>query len=325
MVSKKIMIVVLLGLIFGLTGCGSGQTAGLSSSANAMPASLTPASLSSGQKLKVVATTTIVGDLVAHIGADAITLYVMLPVGADPHGFEPTPQDVAAVSDADVIFENGLGLEGFLTSVIKNSGTKAPLVPLAEGVDLRQLAAQDSHEHADGGTDPHIWTTPVNAQIMVKNIVDALVKLDPANAQTYQANASAYRQQLAALDEWVKSQVAQIPPENRKLVTDHAIFGYFAERYGFEQIGTVIPSFSTNAEPSAQELAQLEEAVRAQGVKAIFVGNTVNPTLTDRVAEDTGVKLVRLYTGSLGPAGSGAETYLDYIRTDTEAIVKALQ
>ena len=171
----------------------------------------------------------------------------------------------------------------------------------------------------------HGWTTPANAIIFVHNIEQALSALDPANAETYRANAEAYEAELAELDAWVKAQIETIPAENRQLVTDHAIFGYYADRYGLEQIGAVIPSFSTTAEPSAQDLAKLEDVIKEQGVKAIFIGNTVNPGLAQRVAEDTGIQLVTLYTESLGPEGSGVETYVDYIRYNTQAIIEALK
>ena len=167
--------------------------------------------------------------------------------------------------------------------------------------------------------------TPHNAQVYVHNIAVALSALDPANAETYEANAEAYEAQLAELDAWVSTQIETIPPENREIVTDHDAFGYFADRYGLETVGAVVPAYSTAAEPSAQELAELEEAISEFEVPAIFVGTTVNPNLAERVAGDTGTQLVSLYTGSLGPAGSGAETYLDYIRYNTTAIVDALK
>jgi ABC-type Zn uptake system ZnuABC Zn-binding protein ZnuA len=183
--------------------------------------------------------------------------------------------------------------------------------------------ADDAHDH--DGVDPHIWMSPANAKVMVENIAQALVQRDPANADIFRTNAEAYQQQLDELDQWVESEVQQIAPENRKLVADHSTFGYFADRYGFAQIGTVIPSFSTNAEPSAQELAALQQAVAEHDVKAVFVGTTVNAVLSNRLAEDTGINVVPLYTGSLGVPGSGAETYLDFIRYNTTAIVKALK
>jgi ABC-type Zn uptake system ZnuABC Zn-binding protein ZnuA len=166
---------------------------------------------------------------------------------------------------------------------------------------------------------------PNNVKIWVENIRAALTAADPAGEEIYRANAQAYLAKLDELDAWVRQQVEQIPPQNRKLVTDHLLFGYFAERYGFEQIGAIIPGYSTAAQPTAQELAAIEDAIREFGVKAVFVGKTINPTLAQRVAEDTGIQLVGLYHGSLSAAGGEAATYLDYIRYNVTQMVNALK
>jgi ABC-type Zn uptake system ZnuABC Zn-binding protein ZnuA len=298
---------------------------------------LTEMVLGPGEKLRVVATSSIVADMVKNVGGDLIALEFLLPLGSDPHSFQATPQDIAKVAQAHVLFANGLGLEEFLSELMTNAGGQAAVVALSEGVATGQMAeaemAADEHgsaehsedEHAHAGTDPHTWTTPANAIIFVQNIEKALSALDPANAATYQSNAKQYQGQLKELDDWVKAQIEQLPAENRKLVTDHTVFGYYAERYGLAQVGAVMPAFSTASEPSAQELAALEQIIIAQRVKAIFVGNTVNPGLEQRVTEDTGLKLVTLFTESLGPAGSGAETYVEYTRYNTTAIVEALK
>ncbi len=299
--------------------------------ATATPVPLTPVPLQPGQKLKVLATTTIVGDVVKQVGGDAVDLTVLLPLGTDPHTFNPTPRDMAAVSDAQVIFANGAGLEVFLTNMLKNAGTSTPVVAVSDGITLRHLATDQPGptpppgQQENNGNDPHTWFSPINVQVWVQNIDQALSSLDPAHAADYKARAADYDQKLTQLDAWIKQQVAQIPPANRKLVTDHLAFGYYADRYGFEQIGAVIPSFSTAAQPSAQDMAQLEDAIRSQGVKAVIISNTINDALAQRVASDTGVKLVTLFDGSLGPAGSGAETYLDFMRYDTNVIVNALK
>jgi ABC-type Zn uptake system ZnuABC Zn-binding protein ZnuA len=295
---------------------------------------LSVVNLASGEKLKVVATTTIMGDLVRNVGGDVIELTTMLPIGADTHTFAPTPQDVAAVADAHVVFMNGLHLEEFLEELLENAGGETPVVVLSANVETRHFEEMaehsddeegekhnDEHGHAHEGADPHVWMTPANAIIMTHNIERALSELDPANAEIYKANAEAYEAQLEELDAWVKAQIETIPAEKRKLVTDHEVFGYYASRYGLEVVGAVIPGYSTNAEPSAQELAQLQEAIEKFDTKAVFVGTTANPVL----AQDTGIQLVALYTESLGEPGSGAETYLDFIRYNTTAIVEALK
>jgi ABC-type Zn uptake system ZnuABC Zn-binding protein ZnuA len=283
-----------------------------------------PVSLAAGEKLKVVAANSIVADMVKNVAGDLVELTFLIPLGSAPHSFQVTPQDVANMAEAHVFFANGLGLEEFLSELIENAGGKVVVVSLSAGVEERE-GREGDEEHGHGSVDPHTWTTPANAIIFVHNIEQALSALDPANAETYRANAEAYEAELAELDAWVKAQIETIPAENRQLVTDHAIFGYYADRYGLEQIGAVIPSFSTTAEPSAQELAKLEDVIKEQGVKAIFIGNTVNPGLAQRVAEDTGIQLVTLYTESLGPEGSGVETYVDYIRYNTQAIIEALK
>jgi len=281
-----------------------------------------------GEKLKVVATTSIVGDVVAQIGGDLIELKVLLPVGTDPHSFDPNPQDVVKVAEADVIFANGAGLENFLDNLIESAGTADVVKYLSEDIDLRSL--EDDHDsnsdlHLHEGIDPHVWTNPQNVAIWVENIETILSDLDPINAAVYISRAETYKLELNALDDWIREQVANIPLENRQLVTDHTIFGYFADEYGFEQLGALIPGSSTLAEPSAQELANIEDTINSLRVKAIFVGNTVNPTLAERVARDTGTQLVFIYTGSLGERGSGSETYLEYMRYNTSAFVDSLK
>jgi manganese/iron transport system substrate-binding protein len=290
-----------------------------------------PSALDSGQsgKIKVVATTTILGDVVKQVGGDAIDLTVLLPTGVDPHAFEPAPKDLTAVAGADVIFINGAGLEEFLSRLLENAGaTSTQVIDTSDGIQLRQLEEPDtgSLEESEGqDVDPHVWFDPANVMTWTQNIESALSGLDPANAQTYAANADAYRAELQELDGWVRQQVTQIPQDRRKLVTDHQVFGYFADRYGFEQVGAVIPSYTAAAEPSAQQLAALENTIKEAGVQAIFVGKTANPSLAERIASDTGIKLVALYTGSLTDPGGEADSYLALIRYDVTAIVQALK
>jgi len=278
-----------------------------------------PSAPDDSAKLQVVATTTIVGDVVKQVGGDAIALTVLLPVGADPHAFDPSPQDMAKITTADVIFANGAGLEAFLDPLLENAGDGAEVIDLSEGLDVHLHGG----DHAD--IDPHIWTDPNNVLRWVDVIEGVLTRRSGENTATFAANADAYRTQLRELDAWVRVQVSLIPAENRKLVTDHATFAYFAERYGFEQVGAVVPGYSTASQPSAQALADLEDSIRAYGVKTIFVGKTVNPDLAQRVAEDTGIALVYLYTGSLTESGGEADSYLSYVRYNVAAIVDGLK
>ena len=297
--------VFLLLLVLVMAGCGSPQT------------------VSDG--LKVAATTTLVGDVARQVGGEHIELTVLLPVGTDPHTFEPRPQDMAALSEAQVVLINGLGLEEAMEPAIK-ANAKGALVDLSRGIEVLPFSAEHgdaADQHATG--DPHTWTDPNNVMVWAKNIAAALGQADPANADTYRTNAEAYIRKLSELDSWIRQQVEQVPPPQRKLVTDHEVLGYFAKRYGFEQVGMVVPAISTGAAPSALELAALEDAIRSQGVRAIFVGKEINPALSDQVAQDTGVKLVSFYSGSLSEAGGLADNYLDFMRYNVQTIVEALK
>ena len=159
----------------------------------------------------------------------------------------------------------------------------------------------------------------------VQRVERSLGQVDPENAENYKNNADAYLVEIEKLEEWIREQVAVIPEEDRLLVTDHRVFGYFSEAFGFTQVGAIVPGYSSLSEPSAKELANLEDAVEAFGVKAVFVGNTVNPNLAQRLAEDGGTQLVFVFTGSLSEEGGEAESYIDYMRFNVRAIVDALQ
>jgi len=281
-------------------------------------------------RLKVIATTTIVADVVHQVGGDLIELHTLLPYGVDPHAFDPRPQDIAAVSDADIVFANGAGLEEFLLPLLESAGAQDRLYEVSERIALLDIEAEDhadelGSEHDHEGFDPHTWTDPNNVIIWVENITKTLSIGDPENAAAYAANAEAYIIDLHTLDEWIREQVESIPLAHRKLVTDHRSLGYFADEYSFEQVGALIGSFSSNASPSAQELAALEDAIRTQDVPAVFVGFSVSADLAEQVAQDTGVRVVRVYTGSLTEAGGVADSYLNFMRYNVSAIVEALK
>ena len=205
-----------------------------------------------GDGLKVVASTTLVGDVVREVGGEHIDLRVLLPVGADPHTFEPRPQDMAALSEARVVFINGLGLEEALKPSL-DANVKGSVVEVSQGIEA--LPFNDRHagdtdegeEDERAAGDPHTWMDPNNTIIWTQNIAEALTQADPVNAGSYQANAQAYISRLKELDGWIRRQVEQVPVEQRKLVTDHSVLAYFAQKYGFEQVGLVVPALSTNA------------------------------------------------------------------------------
>ncbi len=301
-----------------------------------------------GDKLKVVATTTFLGDTVERVAGDAVDLVVILKPGQNPHAYQVAPQDLVQVSDADLVFANGFDLEEFLDDLLTGAENQDALViasqnvsPLlvnsnihshAEGEEHTEETHEDEHHHQEGedhgddhlGQDPHVWFDPNNVILWVEVISQRLAAEDPGQAALYRQNAAEYRQELEELDRWIREQTAAIPEENRELVTDHTVFGYFAEEYGFEQIGAVIPAPTTEAETSGQQLAALLETIQENNVGAIFVSRDIDPTLAERVAEDTGAELVPLYFGSL-TEGDPAETYLDFMRYNVEAIAAALK
>jgi ABC-type Zn uptake system ZnuABC Zn-binding protein ZnuA len=314
---RRRLLCLLLGVLL-IGGCAAPKPS--APAAGGPP--LKAANLAGGRKLKVMATTSILGDLVRNVGGDKVDVSTLLSPDADPHAFQPTPQDAKRVSQSDAILANGAGLETFLAPLLTNAGAQVSVVDLSAGVPLRMVAGEGG---AQNGADPHIWTSPANAITMTLNIARALDTLDPANAATYDGNAAAYAAQLRDLDQWVSGQFASLAPERRKLVVSHDSLGYYADRYGLQLIGAIIPGFSSLSEPSAQQVGALEDAIRKNQVSTIFVENTVNPALSDRVAQDVGVKVVKLYSDALGAPGSGAETYIAYVRTNTAAIVNALK
>ncbi|HEY5386355.1 MAG TPA: metal ABC transporter substrate-binding protein, partial [Thermoleophilia bacterium] len=271
----------------GVGGCGAGVAA-------------------HGGTLDVVATESFLADIAQNVAGNRFTVRTLIPPGADPHAFEPTPKDVAAVAGADLVIINGGGLEGPLLGTLKNAGGSAAIVAASAGLKTRTPQPGEP-PLAAGQTDPHFWLDPVLVETYVTNIRDALVKADPAGTTVYKANAAAYTAKLRRLNAWIKAQVAQLPEQDRKLVLNHASHGYFADRYGFQVVGTVIPSVGTSESPTARQLAALTAAIRKSGARAIFVEKDENPQLAEQVAAETGIKVVTdLLDHSLTPAGGAA-------------------
>jgi ABC-type Zn uptake system ZnuABC Zn-binding protein ZnuA len=273
-------------------------------------------------QISVVATTSIIGDVVRQVGGERIAVIVLIPPGMDPHAFEPTPRDIVTLTHAHVVFINGAGLEEMLAPVLEIAELRPKVVDLSAGLPLRTLAADDDHDH--GGTDPHVWFDPFLVAEWTRTIETALAALDPGGKDTFASRAQAYREDLVALDRWIQDQVAAVPPEQRGLVTDHWVLGYFAARYGFTEAGAIVPGFSPLAEPSARELAALEDELRQLRVPAVFVSPWFSPGLATRLAQDTGVRIVILFHESLtGPDGP-APSYLELMRENVRRIVEAL-
>ena len=271
-------------------------------------------------KLSIVATTTQLTDFATVIGGDRVHVTGILKPNVDAHDFEPSPADVDAVARAPILIENGFGLEQWLQETITTSGFDGTRVVAGEGVTPIE---------GDGGQDPHIWQSAANAKVMVANIERALAKADPAGAATYKANLDAYLAKLDALDHEVRTQVATIPPADRKLVTNHEAFNYYANAYGFEVVGAIIPSFDTAAELSAKEISELVAKIKATGTRAVFSEASLPPQTAETIAKEAGVRVVAgedaLYGDSLGPAGSAGGTYLDMMRHNTKVIVDNLR
>lgn len=285
-----------------------------------------PAAVDGTGPLRVVATYSILGDLVQNIAGENIELTVLVGPDGDSHVYEPTPQDAVALAKADLVFENGLEFETWLDDLYESSGSTALRIVVSDDIDPLPFEGHDpAPDHENGESDPHIWHDPNNAVVMVKNIRAALVEADPANADTYNANAEAYTAQLTELDAAIREQVATIAEANRILITSHDTFGYFADEYGFE-ISSAIASVSTEAaDPSAGEIAELVEFIQAEGVPALFAENVTNPDLMQRIADEAGVVLAaNLYTDALGQAGTPGATYLEMMRYNIDTIAAAL-
>jgi ABC-type Zn uptake system ZnuABC Zn-binding protein ZnuA len=275
--------------------------------------------------LKVVASETFLADIAQNVAGDRTKIEALMPIGVDPHGFEPTPTDVAKIADSNVLIVNGAGLEEFLSRLLKNAGGQRTVIEAAAGLVPRQRQAGELAD-PDHAVDPHFWLDPNNVVKYVENIRDGLSTADPAGAATYQANAAAYIAKLKELDRWIADRVKEVPEARRLLVTNHESFGYFADRYGFKIVGTLLPSVSTESSPSAQQLAQLIDRIKAAGVKAIFLETGTNPQLADQVVTETGSRVItNLYSHSLTAAGGPAPTYIDMMKFNTTTIVDALK
>lgn len=277
--------------------------------------------------LRVAATTSILGDVVAAVGGPDIRLQTLLKPSQDPHAFHPAPVDLAALSHCALLFVNGFGLESFLDQL--PPGPK--VVNASRTIQPRHLAADSPHHHEPGdpdcagNADPHVWFDPMLVAKWTDTIRDALAARDPAHAADYATRAAAYTVQLNALDVWIREQTAALPPRRRTLVSDHAVLGYFADRYGFTLGGALMPAFSSAAEPSARDLAALVDAIRAAGVPALLVGRTASPALAKRIADETGIRVATFDDGALGAPGSPTDTYLGFMRQNVATLVRALQ
>lgn len=290
-----------------------------------------------GEPLNVVVTTSIIGDVLAQVGGEAIALTTLMGPGQDPHSYQPGARQLTAVANADVIFVNGWDLEESLVRDLANIGEKAVLVPISANIQPLAFGAAghddeevDEDGHAHEGADPHVWQAAPNVMQWVNNVQQTLSVLDPANTAVYEQNAAAYLAALAELEEYAQAQLATIPAENRVLITNHDALAYFAHAYDFEILGTIIPGATTLAESSATNLAELVTIMTEHGICTIFAENTSNTALATAVAAELdtcpgGVQVSQLYTDALGAPGSGADSYIGMFRANVDAVVAGLR
>jgi ABC-type Zn uptake system ZnuABC Zn-binding protein ZnuA len=266
----------------------------------------------SGRGLRVIATTTQVGDLARNVAGDRVGVTTILRPGADPHDFEPRPSDAKAIGESRLVLRSGGEIDDWLDQLVDAAGSGARVVTLIDSV------------HAIGD-DPHWWQDPRNAELAVAAIRDALVKADPNGAAGYRRRAAAYERRLRRLDRGIARCMAEVPPDTRRLVTTHDSLAYFARRYGVQVVGAVIPSLSTQAQPSGRDTERLVEQVRRENVQAIFPESPLNPRLERALAREAGVKVGdRLWGDALGKPGSDGATYLDAMASETAAMVKGM-
>ena len=309
-IRRGVPIVFLLAAAM-VAGCGSGDD-----------------SASGGGDVQAVATTTQVGDLVRAVAGDRAEVTQILQPNSDPHGYEPRPSDARAIAGADVVFQSGGELDEWLDDLIDSAGSEdVQQVELIQGVET--IAADgnaDEHDVTHGdGADPHWWQDPRNAIAAVEGIRGALTAADPEGREEYEANARAYTERLRRLDRGVAACIEEIPRAQRKLVTTHDALAYYANRYGIEVVGALIPSLSTAAQPSAGDTEKLVDQIEREDVKAIFPESAVNPKLERAVARETGAEIGQpLWADALGPAGSDGATYVESIQSNTDAIVSGL-
>lgn len=293
-------------LAVGMTGCEARGGAGSGADA---------------AKVQVVATNTILANLTAQVGGEAIALTSILQPGDDPHVYEPVPQDTVAIEQADLIFYNGYNLEPGLLRLIEGAGATERAEAIGEVVSPLDFEYQGQRQ-----PDPHVWGDVENAIAMTNAIRDALIALSPENEASFRDNAAQLTTQLSQLDRWAADQIATIAADQRQLVTTHDAFQYYAKAYGLTVAGTLI-GISTEEQPSAQTITELVGAIRTLGVPTIFAETTINPALIQTVAAEAGVELAEtsLYSDSIGAAGSDGDSYIKMIEANTCAIAIGLE
>lgn len=300
---KKMITLLTLGLLVACSGL-PGQTA--------TPASSLP---------RVLAVETFLADITRQVAGDRLVVESLLPDNMDPHSYQPAPRDSIKVARSNVLVINGLGIETFLAPLLANAGGTRLVITSSAGLTPRP---DPSGEHPAG--DPHMWLDPNNVIKYVENIRDGLTQADPPGQKIYADNAATYILQLQALDKWIREQVKQIPTDQRQLVTNHDSLGYFAARYGFKVVGSIIPSLSSEAAPTAREIANLIDQIRISKAHAIFMETGANLNLAEQISGETSAIIITdLYIHSVSEANGPAPTYIDMMKYNVTQIVNALK
>lgn len=287
---------------------------------NACTSNTSSAPTLQGGKPHVLASTSILADIAQNVAGDRIKVDSLLPLGVDPHAYQPRPADAAKVAESTVLILNGANYEQFIKPILDNAGGQRLVIDASAGLTPR--SANGTSEH--GAADPHFWLDPNLVVKYVENIRDGLSTADPEGSDIYRANAEAYIKQLKELDAWIQSQVDTLTPEKKDLVTNHESLGYFADRYKFKVVGEVIPSLSSEASPSAQEMTALVEKIRSSNAQAIFLDAMDNPKLAEQIAKEAAVKVINdLHLESLTLPDGVAPTYIEMMRFNTSRIVEA--
>jgi len=274
-------------------------------------------------KLKVLATFSILGDLVRNVGGERVEVTTLVGPNSDAHVYAPAPADAKKVADAKLVIVNGLGFEGWMNRLVKASGSNAPVVVASKGIKERKMpGGGHGHDHA-GAADPHAWQSVANAKVYIGNIRDALITADAAGKHTYEANAAAYLVKLDALDQEIKAAISAIPADRRRIITSHDAFGYFQVAYGVEFIAP--QGVSTEAEPSARDVARIITQIKKQKIPAVFLENISDARLMERIARETGARIGgKLYSDALTDGNGDAPSYLDLMRHNIKTLSAAL-
>jgi ABC-type Zn uptake system ZnuABC Zn-binding protein ZnuA len=280
---------------------------------------------SGNSTLHALAIESYLADIAQNVAGEEFAVDTLIPLGVDPHGFEITPQDLVKIQNADILIINGCGFESWIQDAISNVLPGKKVIESCKGL-VPRIPGANEISGDPGQPDPHYWLDPILVIQYVKNIRDGFISSNPERKEIYTVNSEKYINQLEELDRWIEKSVESIPLDQRKIITNHESFGYFADRYHFQIIGSIIPNISSEASPSAQQLADLVNRIQLTGTKVIFLEAGSNPQLADQIARETNIRVVsNLFTHSLTSLNGNAPTYIEMMKWNTNQIVEALK